>query len=130
MIWYQIGERWPLLALVLGRVYCGPYSSAGVERQHKTYKRVHTLVRNRTEGGKVNRQVAVAYNSSNSRWILPPNRQPFEHVIATLQNRAAQVDTVLLDSELLLVVRRQHDDGEADDLEDDIDPVDLLLDDL
>ena len=38
MIWYQIGERWPLLALVLGRVYCGPYSSAGVERQHKTYK--------------------------------------------------------------------------------------------
>ena len=115
-----------MLALVLSRVSCGPGSSAGVERQQKTCNRVYTSVRNRTGSGKVERQVVVAYNSTTSRRVLPPNRQPFEHAIAALQNRASQVDTGLLDNELLLVVRRQHGDGGADDLEGDIDPVDLL----
>ena len=130
IIWSQIGERWPLLTLVLGRMYCGTGSSAGVERQHKTSKRVRTSVHNRTGSSKVKRQVAVAYNSATSRGVLPSNRQPFEHVIAVLRNRAAQFDTGLLDNELLLAVPRQHGDGGAEDLEGDIDPVDLLLDDF
>uniref|UniRef100_M4BLA3 Uncharacterized protein n=1 Tax=Hyaloperonospora arabidopsidis (strain Emoy2) TaxID=559515 RepID=M4BLA3_HYAAE len=128
--WSQIGERWPLLALALGCAYFGPGSSAGVENQHKTGKRGHTPMRKRTGSDKVERQVAVAYNSATSRGVLPSNRQPFEHVIAVLRNRAAQFDTGLLDNELLLAVPRQHGDGGAEDLEGDIDPVDLLLDDF
>ena len=72
----------------------------------------------------------MAYNSVTSRCALPPNSQPFEHVIAALWNRAAQVKTGLLENELLLAVRRQHGDVGADDLEGYIDPVDLMLDDL
>uniref|UniRef100_M4C2V7 Uncharacterized protein n=1 Tax=Hyaloperonospora arabidopsidis (strain Emoy2) TaxID=559515 RepID=M4C2V7_HYAAE len=110
--------------------YCGPGSSAGVEHQNTTDKRVHTSARNRTGSGKVECQVEMAYNSVTSRCALPPNRQPFEHVIAALWNRDAQVKTGLLDNELLLAMRRQHGDVGADYLEGYIDPVDLMLDDL
>jgi hypothetical protein len=104
--WSQLSSRWPLLALVLGWVYLGPGSSAGVERQHKTGKRVHSAIRNCTGSGKVERLVAIAYNTASSRRVLPDTRQPFEKVIAALCKPEAVVDERLLDNELEQATRR------------------------
>ncbi|KAG3008259.1 hypothetical protein PC120_g16343 [Phytophthora cactorum] len=45
------------------KVYSAPASTAGVERNHKVAKRIHSASRNRTSRGKVEEQVAVAHNS-------------------------------------------------------------------
>ncbi|KAG4243136.1 hypothetical protein PC116_g9007 [Phytophthora cactorum] len=63
MIWSQARSQFLTLADLLVKVYTAPGSTAGVERQHKVAKRVHTAVRNCTGGGKVQEQVAVAHNS-------------------------------------------------------------------
>lgn len=58
--------------------YGAPGSTAGVERQHKVAKRVHTAPRNCMGAGKVEEHVAVTHNSAVARLVLSLERQPFE----------------------------------------------------
>ncbi|KAG2786033.1 hypothetical protein PC129_g10805 [Phytophthora cactorum] len=83
MIRPQAWSQFPTLADLFVKVYTAPGSTAGVERQHKVAKRVHTAVRNRTGGGKVHEQVAVAHNSVVAKLQLDDKRQQFEKWIVS-----------------------------------------------
>lgn len=62
LIWGQLTEEYPALAPTLMQVYMAPASTAGVERNHKTGKRVLCARRSRCGTGKVERQLAIAHN--------------------------------------------------------------------
>lgn len=82
LIWVQCGGKNPHLTAVLVKIYPDPASTAGVETQHKVGKRVHTARRNRTGGGKVERQDAVAQNTATARRKQALSRHAFECVLA------------------------------------------------
>ncbi|KAG2773443.1 hypothetical protein JG687_00009635 [Phytophthora cactorum] len=63
------------------KVYSAPASTAGVERNHKVAKRIHSASRNRTSRGKVEEQVAVAHNSVVLDLEIDSYRQKFEEYI-------------------------------------------------
>jgi len=92
LIWGQCGGKYKYLTAELLKIYTGPASTAGVERQHKVGKRVHTARRNRAGGGKVEQQVAVAHNSATARRKLTHTRHAFEHILAqACSNLAARL---------------------------------------
>ena len=64
LIWGQLQSVYPSLSKVLFHVYRSPASTAGVERNHKMNKRVHSKIRCRIAETKVEKQVSVAHNSS------------------------------------------------------------------
>jgi hypothetical protein len=129
-IWGQLKNRYTKLAPVMIKVYSGPGSTAGVERQHKVGKRVHSSRRNRSGVGKVERQVAVTHNASVYNMKLPAKRQRFEQLISALgkQVEEGEKDPAPLLDELNGAAERLQrvEDGEGDD-DDDLDPVVLLL---
>jgi hypothetical protein len=77
-LWSQGQATFPVLAERLMKVYSVPSSTAGVERNHKVAKRIHTAARNRMSSGKVEQQVAVAHNGVVSSMTLKDERQSFE----------------------------------------------------
>jgi len=64
LIWAQFAGDYDVLAMELQQIFKGPASAAAVERHHKTGKRVTTNLRGRLGEGKIERQVAIAYNSA------------------------------------------------------------------
>jgi len=125
LLWGHCGGKYPHLAAALIKVYTGPASTAGVERQHKVGKRVHTARRNRTGGGKVERQVAVAHNTATARRTLTLSRHAFERILADACGSTVET----LPDELTLAQERidahSADDGEARDIASD--PIECLL---
>lgn len=93
LLWGQAQLQYPALTKVLCEVYKAPASSAGIERNHKVNKRVHNSRRGRLGDGKVERQVAVAHNTSQLARKLPTKRgSGFEGIIV----QAFQATTVSL----------------------------------
>jgi hypothetical protein len=78
LIWSQAQSRFPTLSGLLMKVYASPASSAGVERQHKVAKRIHTPTRNRLGPGKVEAQTAIAHNAAVAKFNVATDRQRFE----------------------------------------------------
>lgn len=117
LIWSQFTDEYPKLSDVLIKVYTGPASTAGVERQHKVGKRVHTSRRNRTGAGKVEQQVAIAHNASTRRRVFPDKRDGFEIVVGGLCSLSDANPTATNEMEL----------AEQDNADDMVDPIELLL---
>jgi hypothetical protein len=74
LIWAQFAGVYGVLAQALLQIYKGPASTAGVERHHKYGKRVSSNLRGRLGEGKIERQVAIAYNFASLHKLLPLRR--------------------------------------------------------
>lgn len=133
MLWGQArNAQNDVLASLLIKVYSGPGSSAGVERQHKTGNRVHTAQRNRMGDGKVERQVAVAYNTASAARVMATKRHNFEYVIANINSDHAlepEAEAERNFDSLTLMEREiaAADEGEQAEQQDRVDPVSLFL---
>lgn len=79
LLWGQAKDRFKELSTVLCEVYRAPASGAGIERNHKQNKRVHTALRSRLGGGKVEKQVAISHNASQRQREVDHKRSRFEH---------------------------------------------------
>jgi hypothetical protein len=111
LIWSQAPTLYSTLAPFLIKIYTGPASSAGVERHHKVGKRVHTQRRNRTGGGKVERQVAIAHNTATITRQLSMKRHQFELTqISTLCSDEKVGDSAAEPDELVLALMRQEEE--------------------
>jgi hypothetical protein len=75
LVWAQTNEQFSVLSACMVKIFCGPASAAGVERNHKVSANVHTALRNRMGSGKVERQVAVAHNAQVISRGAPQIRQ-------------------------------------------------------
>ncbi|KAI9982158.1 hypothetical protein PInf_008049 [Phytophthora infestans] len=88
-IWTQGRSKFPVLAELLVKVYTSPASTAGVERQHKVGKRIHSSARNRLGAGLVEEQDAVAHNAAVATMEAPLQRQRFEqHMVSDFVMKA------------------------------------------
>ncbi|OQR80534.1 hypothetical protein ACHHYP_17486 [Achlya hypogyna] len=74
LIWAQFAGDYNDLDMELQQILMGPASTAAVERHHKTGKRVTTNLHIHLGEGKIERQVAIAYNSSSLGKDLPIRR--------------------------------------------------------
>ena len=111
------------------KVYDGPDSSSGVERQQKTGKWVHTARRNQTGGGKVKHQVSVAYNATLAVHMMVVGRQKFEYVIVIICSNDDLESEVAAerDVDLLTLMENEISDEYAGQKQVGVDPVSLLL---
>lgn len=91
-LWTQGQAKFPVLSALLMKVYSVPASTAGVERQHKVAKRIHTAARNRMSTGNVEQQVAIAHNGAVDEMNLQEERQAFE--VFMQKNPLQDPDTV------------------------------------
>ena len=105
--WGQVKGEYKHLAPLMIQVYKAPASTAGVERQHKVGKRVHTSSRNRSGDGKVERQTAIVHNDSCLARQLGTDRQPFELFMA--ESMSLKPDDI--DSDI------NNSNGDEDDME-------------
>jgi hypothetical protein len=83
-IWAQVDDRDMVdLARVLVRVHSNPAGAVGGERNHKTNNRVRTKQRVRLGTSKCEKQVAIAYNSSQLKRTLAKRRvDPYTAMLA------------------------------------------------
>ena len=81
-----MSDKFPFLAPIMTQVFKAPASSAGIERQHKVGKQVHSSRRSRLSPGSVEMQVAVTYNIAASNRVVSHTRHRFEHHLATIFN--------------------------------------------
>ena len=73
-------------------MFKAPASSAGIERQHKVGKQVHSSRRSRLSPGSVEMQVAVTYNIAASNRVVAHTRHRFEHHLATIFNTVEETN--------------------------------------
>ena len=85
-LWSLLSDKFPFLAPIMTQVFKAPASSAGIERQHKVGKQVHSSRRSRLSPGSVEMQVAVTYNIAASNRVVSHTRHRFEHHLATIFN--------------------------------------------
>lgn len=82
MIWGQVQSDYPHLSRILYNVFRAPASTAGVERNHKTNKRVLSPTRCRLSDDRVEKQVCVAHNSVHLERGEPRKRSKFDYFVA------------------------------------------------
>ena len=83
--WSMITD-FPALAPIMTQLFKSPASSSGIERQHKVGKHVHSSKRYRLGIDKIEKQVAVTYNTSSMNRVMHNKRHKFEHHLATYFN--------------------------------------------
>ena len=115
LLWAQVDDvELCKLAAVLVRVDGNPAGAVGGERNHKTSNRVRSKLRVRLGQGTCEKQVAVAYNSSQLKRVLTKKRT--DSYTAVL----AGTGSVHLPGELQLNVDQASDDSDEDVTEDEL----------
>lgn len=118
----QAGAIHRELGEVLVEVSRLPTLGVGIERNHKVNKGVHSALRSRTDGGKVEKQIAIAHNSRQDGRGMDQKRSGYEQFLrkairlaeSTGGLRGGGTGTVVVDGDGL----GEGGDEDAEDVED------------
>lgn len=81
LLWGQADAQFAELARTMVEIFQAPASAAGIERNHKMNKQVHTALRSRLGNGKVEKQVAIAHNEQQHKRPLKQKRAKCEYYL-------------------------------------------------